>query len=129
MCLYYSFCCKNLTSPRVMDDLFSPSEKVKVPGKTRKKNQNMILQHKHLPTTLPTLNTTQPSWVIARDTFLASLKYLEVSGVLEQESVICEQTRSGPLSIFVNKGLLEAGHVHWFIQCLWLPLCYGGQTE
>lgn len=102
---------------------FSLSEKVKVSGKTRKRVQNIILQRKHLSAMLSPLHATQPGWVIPENIYFASLKYLEVNDVLRQESIICEMR-----SVFVNKVLLEASHVRWFLQCLRPLLCDGGQT-
>ena len=54
----------------------------------------------------------QPSWVRPGNTHFAFLKYLEISGALEKESVVYEQTRSSPLLVSVNKVLLEPSHAH-----------------
>lgn len=73
---------------------------------------------------LSTLHATQSRWVIPENIYFVSLRYLEVNHVLGQESIICG-TRAGSLPVFVNKVLVEASHVHWFLQCLWMLLYYG----
>ena len=39
------------------------------------------------------------------------------------------RAKSGPLTVFVNKVLLEQSHAHSFMHCLWLLSCYNGRVE
>ena len=37
--------------------------------------------------------------------------------------------KSGPLSVFINKVLLEYSHAYSLTYCLWLLLQYNGRVE